>query len=190
MDVNYEMDNDDGAKDVQCYYDERRVLVSEPESSSFQEETSSVMKMIKQSQEKRYHHSKVEISSSSISQRLGYLSKRKQESRSEDGISTHLDWSMKLKRPRMGMVADLEEEKRGVKTRVQSLVKDVNKNFASIKSYHSSFDEDDDVIEDDCKMVFRVINDDAAEESESPLSTSFESDFDEDEGYKEFDKTP
>merc|ERR1719397_229374 len=55
----------------------------------------------------------------SMAKRIGFISKSKLTSRNGD---IRLDWNKKLNKPRMGMVADLEEEACGKKNPIQTLV--------------------------------------------------------------------
>ena len=94
-----------------------------------------------------------------IVNRLGYWTSRRHEDyQAKDGLSRHCDWSRKLKRPRLSMVADLEEEKIGKKRRiateeVEEEEEDFNMNFVIKQDVPSevSYPLDDE-------LVFRVEN--------------------------------
>ena len=55
----------------------------------------------------------------SVARRVGFISKSRQSSQSED---IRLNWKKKLNKPRLGMVADLEEEACGKKTSILTIV--------------------------------------------------------------------
>ena len=99
------------------------------------------------------------MSANKIIHRLGYWTSRRHEDyKARDGLSRHSDWSRKLKRPRMGMVADLEEAKMGKKRRYiindDDEEEDVNMNFVVTQDTGHSSDEDHH------ELVFRVDNED------------------------------
>ena len=99
-----------------------------------------------------------------IVNRLGYWTSRRHEDyQAKDGLSRHCDWSRKLKRPRMSMVADLEEEKIGKKRRIAigEEEEDFNMNFVIKQDVPSevSYPLDDE-------LVFRVENENFVETHE------------------------
>jgi len=114
-----------------------------------------------------------------VSQRLGYWSKKRtSEYRTKDNFSRFSDWSKKLKRPRLGMIADLEEEKLGRKSMKMTIVKDFNSNRHSpIKHFNQVVDFcDENEVEDDSPLVVHLINDRVIHER-SPSPTTFKRTF-------------
>jgi len=107
-----------------------------------------------------------------IAHRLGYWTSRRHEDyQARDGLSRDSDWSRKLKRPRMAMVADIEEERAGKKRLAVSPEpeeEDINLTFIIKQDVPSdeSFPLDKD-------LVFRVQNEDFDESRED--SSSLES---------------
>jgi len=109
-----------------------------------------------------------------IAHRLGYWTSRRHEDyQARDGLSRDSDWSRKLKRPRMAMVADIEEERAGkkritVSPKEEEDEEDINLTFVIKQDVRSevSFPQDKD-------LVFRVQNEDyeeSREDSSSPES--------------------
>ena len=110
-----------------------------------------------------------------IVNRLGYWTSRRHEDyQAKDGLSRHCDWSRKLKRPRMSMVADLEEEKIGKTRRIATTEEeeeeeDFNMNFVIRQDVPSevSYPLDDE-------LVFKVENENFAEIPEGNTSAESE----------------
>lgn len=113
-----------------------------------------------------------------IVNRLGYWTSRRHEDyQAKDGLSRDCDWSMKLKRPRMAMVADLEEERMGKKRQIvtedieeEEEEEDFNMNFVikqDVPSEVSSFPLEDE-------LVFKVENENFVEIPEEHTSDGSE----------------
>jgi len=105
-----------------------------------------------------------------IAHRLGYWTSRRHEDyQARDGLYRDSDWSRKLKRPRMAMVADIEEERAGKKRHTVSPdeeeEEDINLTFVIKQEVRSdvSFPQDKD-------LVFRVQNEDYEESREDSSS--------------------
>ena len=111
-----------------------------------------------------------------IANRLGYWTSRRHEDyQAKDGLSRDCDWSMKLKRPRMAMVADLEEERMGKKRQIvpkdieEEEEEDFNMNFV-IKQ---DVQREESVPLDD-ELVFKVKNENFMEIPEEITSDGSE----------------
>ena len=121
-----------------------------------------------------------------IAHRLGYWTSRRHEDyQARDGLYRDSDWSRKLKRPRMAMVADIEEERAGKKRLTVSPEEeeeeDINLTFVIKQDVRSevSFPLDKD-------LVFRVQNEDY-EESREDSSAPESEDLSENNNYDQFE---
>ena len=120
---------------------------------------------------------------SNMSHRLGRRSLRHfQKNQGHTDLSTGSDWTKKLERPRMGMVADLEEEARGGTCSKVVTITDDNKNkMARLDTDASSpYECADTHLPVDCSMIFRVVNQAAAVVNDDDMD--FDDDFGTEDG--------
>ena len=98
---------------------------------------------------------------SNISHRLGRRSLRHfQDYQGHADLSLDSDWTKKLKRPRMGMVADLEDEARGGTCSKVVTITDDNENRVARQDTATSspYECADTHLPEECSMIFRVVN--------------------------------
>ena len=120
-----------------------------------------------------------------IAHRLGYWTSRRYEDyQARDGLTRDCDWRMKLKRPRMAMVADLEEKRVGKKrlmvSQEEEEEEDVDLTFVINQDV-----KDDVSFPLDKDLIFRVQNEDYEETGEGTSSSEPE-DLSDNNNYDQF----